>query len=181
MLKFSKRKLLKLMRDWHRDLGYLMVGISLVYGLSGIMLNHIKTTDPSYRIRKAEITIQKDATKQQVKDRWDAEDLPTITLIKPEGNHWTILCRGGEGAYDTDTGVLSYAVYMKRPLMYWINLLHYNRVNSWTYVADIFAVSLIFFAISGLFLVQGRKGVAGRGKWILMIGFLIPILFIVFG
>ena len=169
------------MRDLHRDLGYLMVGISLVYGLSGIMLNHMKTADPSYRIEKAEIQLQKQATEQQVRSAWEEEDLPSITVLKSEDELWTILCRGGEGSYNAGTGLLTYSVYTKRPLMYWINLLHYNRIGAWMHVADVFAVSLIFFAISGLFLVRGRKGIAGRGKWLLMVGFLIPILFVVFG
>ena len=42
-------------------------------------------------------------------------------------------------------------------------------------MADIFAVTLIFFAISGLFMIKGKKGIAGRGKWYLLIGLLIPL------
>jgi len=45
-------------------------------------------------------------------------------------------------------------------------------------MADLFAIGLIFFAISGLFMVRGKRGIAGRGKWFLIIGLLIPIAYI---
>ncbi len=45
-------------------------------------------------------------------------------------------------------------------------------------MADIFAGSLIFLAISGLFMVKGKHGITKKGKWYLIIGLLIPILYI---
>ena len=47
-------------------------------------------------------------------------------------------------------------------------------------MADLFAVSLIFFAVSGLFMVPGRKGFLGRGKWFLLVGLLIPAVYVLF-
>ena len=48
-------------------------------------------------------------------------------------------------------------------------------------MADLFAFSLIFFALSGLFIVKGKKGMAGTGKWYLLAGILIPVLYVLFG
>ena len=45
---------------------------------------------------------------------------------------------------------------------------------------DFFAVSLVFFALSGLFMIKGKNGISGRGKWFLLIGLLIPVLYVIF-
>ena len=44
------------------------------------------------------------------------------------------------------------------------------------FALDIFAVALAFLALSGIFLIKGRKGLAGRGKWFLAAGAAIPAL-----
>ena len=46
-------------------------------------------------------------------------------------------------------------------------------------MGDFFAFSLVFFAISGLFMIKGKNGIAGRGKWYLLIGILIPIIYMI--
>lgn len=66
----------------------------------------------------------------------------------------------------------------KRPVVYWFNRLHYNRIQGWNLMGDFFAVSLVFFAVSGLFMVKGKNGLAGRGKWLLLAGILIPLGYI---
>ena len=36
----------------HRDLGYLAVGLTIVYGISGLAVNHKADWNPSYRVRE---------------------------------------------------------------------------------------------------------------------------------
>ncbi len=44
------------------------------------------------------------------------------------------------------------------------NWLHLNRgKKAWSYVADTYAVILLFLASSGLFMIPGKKGIKGRG------------------
>jgi uncharacterized membrane protein YhdT len=38
----------------------------------------------------------------------------------------------------------------------------------------------MFLAVSGLFIVKGKKGIAGSGKWYLLAGLLIPLLYVIF-
>jgi len=60
------------------------------------------------------------------------------------------------------------------------NFLHLNKPRKlWTYIADLFAVALTFLAISGLFMIKGKKGFKGRGKWLTSIGIVIPIIFLI--
>ncbi|MDB1120749.1 PepSY-associated TM helix domain-containing protein [Klebsiella pneumoniae] len=75
--------------------------------------------------------------------------------------------------------MLDYEKHSKRQFVYWINKLHYNKVKGWSVMADFFAVSLIFFAFSGLIMVKGKNGISGRGKWYLLFGLIIPVLYIV--
>jgi hypothetical protein len=80
--------------------------------------------------------------------------------------------------YNSANGHVDYEKHTKKAIVYWINRLHYNKVKGWSPVADFFAVSLLFLAVSGLFLVKGKKGLAGSGKWFLLAGLLVPLLYI---
>ena len=44
------KKLRKLLRILHRDFGYFIVGMTIVYALSGIYLNHRHDFNPDYKI-----------------------------------------------------------------------------------------------------------------------------------
>ena len=47
---FFKMKIRKLLRVLHRDFGYFIVGMTIVYSLSGIFLNHRYDFNPDYKI-----------------------------------------------------------------------------------------------------------------------------------
>lgn len=60
-----------------------------------------------------------------------------------------------------------------------MNFLHLNHPKKlWAYVADIYAIALAILAITGLFVLKGKKCIIGRGAWLTVMGVLIPILFI---
>ena len=60
------------------------------------------------------------------------------------------------------------------------NWLHLNRgKQAWTYVADAYAVLLLYLAASGLFMLPGRKGLLGRGGLIALAGAAVPIVYVV--
>jgi len=60
-----------------------------------------------------------------------------------------------------------------------MNFLHLNTPRKlWTYFADLYAVCLIALSISGVFILRGRKGIRGRGKWLVAVGFLFPLVFL---
>ena len=137
--------------------------------------------DPAYKIDKATVAIEKGLSKDELKSTWSSElDLPTIKkVLGKSGSQMKVMCEGGTGIYDPDKGSLSYEIYNKRPFIFMINKLHYNRINGWNIMGDIFALSLIFFAISGMLIVKGKHGLAGRGKWYLLAGLIIPILYVI--
>jgi len=45
-------------------------------------------------------------------------------------------------------------------------------------MADIYAAVLLILAVTGLFVLKGKKGITGRGAWLTGLGVLIPVIFI---
>ena len=61
------------------------------------------------------------------------------------------------------------------------NWLHLNRgKKAWTWVADGYAVLLLYLATSGLFMLPGKKGFFGRGAILFALGVAVPIGYVVF-
>ena len=175
-------KLRRFIRIIHRDLGFFMVGITLVYAISGIILNHLGTSDPAFRTEKKTIQFPANLTETELTAAWNADkNLPPMKrIMRIDNSQLRLFLDGGIGIYHVSDGSLSYEKHTKRVLVHWMNRLHYNKVKGWSPVADFFAGSLILLAITGLFMVKGKKGLAGSGKWYLIIGILIPILFGIF-
>ena len=172
-------KLVRLLRIIHRDLGFLVVGITLVYGISGIILNHLGTSYPAFRTEKRTIHVSPHLTETELSDIWVADDqLPALKqILRLDENRLRLFLDAGTGVYNSTDGSVYYETHKKRTLVFWMNRLHYNKVKGWTAVADFFAGALILLAITGIFIVKGKKGIAGSGKWYLIAGILIPVLF----
>ncbi len=177
---FSNNKLLKKLRSWHRDLGFLMVGVCLVYAISGILLNHMGEKDPAFKTEEKSLQLEPGLSREELTVYWnDRKDLPAVQRILPvDEDHSRLMLEGGIGIYDRQTGRADYEKHTKREFIYWINRLHYNKVKGWNIMADFFAASLIFFAVSGLLIVKGKNSISGRGKWFLLLGLLIPVIYV---
>ena len=175
-------KLTRILRVIHRDLGFFVVGITLVYAISGIILNHLGKNDPAFHIETKTIQFPSNLTATELSDAWQTDKkLPTLKrIMQIDESSMRVFLEGGIGVYNVSSGSVSYETHTKRILVYWMNRLHYNRVKGWSPIADFFAGSLILLAITGLFIVKGKKGLAGSGKWYLLIGLLIPILYGIF-
>lgn len=172
-------KLSRILLVIHRDLGFFVVGITLVYAVSGILLNHLGGKDPAFRTVAKTVQLSPNLTEQTLSDIWVADkNLPQLKkILRMDDSHLRLFIEGGLGVYNVSKGSASYEKHEKRMLVYWINRLHYNKVKGWSPVADFYAGSLILLALTGLFIIKGKKGLAGSGKWYLLIGILIPILY----
>ena len=179
-MKWSNKSVRKWLRIIHRDLGYVMVGITLIYGISGYVLNHMDGKDPAYETIEGTAILPVGLSTIQLEEAWMLKsDLPVLKRILPIDNeHYRLMLDGGIGVYQSSDSEVVYELHRKKPFIYFINKLHYNKVGGWTIMGDIFAFTLIFFAISGLFMVKGSKGLSGRGKWYVLIGLAIPIIYL---
>jgi hypothetical protein len=75
-----------------------------------------------------------------------------------------------EGVYEKIT---------RRPVFYHSNLLHRNSVRGWKWASDVFAVLLITISLTGIFILKGRNGISGRGKWFIASGAVVPIVVLI--
>ena len=61
------------------------------------------------------------------------------------------------------------------------NWLHLNRgKKAWTYAADAYAAALLLLATSGIFMIAGKKGLIGRGAALVLVGILVPVVYLQF-
>ncbi|NDV67041.1 peptidase [Bacteroides sp. 224] len=156
-----------------------MVGLCLVYGISGSLLNHMNGKDPAFKTTEASLQLDKELTNEELTVLWADKKLPELKrVLAIDDVHSRLMLNGGIGVYNSATGLVDYELHSKNEFIYWINKLHYNKVKGWSFMADLFAFSLIFFAVSGLFIVKGKHGIARRGKWYLLAGLVIPVVYI---
>ncbi len=173
-------KISRWLRIIHRDLGFLLVGVCLVYGISGFLLNHMDGKDPAFKTKEETLQLEKNLTHEELTVLWADKKLPELKRIMSiDEDHQRLMLNGGIGVYNSATGIVDYETHSKNEFIYWINRLHYNKVKGWSVMADIFAFSLVFFAISGLLIVRGKNGITGRGEWYLIAGLIIPVVYII--
>lgn len=180
-----EKKVRIFLRKWHRDIGYFIAGLTIIYSISGVAVNHIDDWNPSYTITKE--MFKADTLSREL---WESENLGKIVMkhLKLEGELKDIFqesdekiklfFEGKEVDFNMATGELTIETTSGKPVLKEVNFLHLNKPKKvWTYVADVFAVLLIFLAGSGIFMVRGKNGIVGRGKWIVTAGILIPVIF----
>ena len=88
---------------------------------------------------------------------------------------------GEELVVDTRTGQGREKSLARRRGLYEVNALHLNNLKgAWTWVADAFAIALVVLATSGLFMLDGARGLAGRGKYFVLAGLVPPAIAIAY-
>ena len=184
---------MKLLRRWsrilHRDIGYFFIGASLIYGISGIALNHLNDWNPSYSVKLKHFTtslVLDKGVSQTVIDQLidkQGKGLSYKSHYYPEAHLIKVFLKGGSTIIvNTNSGKGTAEFLKRRAVFYEVNYLHYNPNAWWMWFSDIFAGALIFLAITSFFIVKGWKGAWGRGGVYIALGIIIPIAFlIVFG
>jgi len=177
--------LAKFNRVTHRDIGYLIAGLTIIYAISGIALNHKHDWNPNYIIETRGFTTdvnftRESLTKESAQDilKKISGDLEYKTWYFPAGDVLTIFVEGGSVRINTKTGNGNIERISKRPLFYQVNFLHYNPGRWWKYFSDIFCLALIFVTITGLFLVKGKNGITRRGAVLTAVGIILPLVFL---
>jgi hypothetical protein len=175
----------KLNRVTHRDIGYLIAGLTIIYAVSGIALNHKNNWNPNYIIENKAFTTGIKISRESVNDEIAREILKIVpgnpeykTYYFPSGNIFTIFIEGGSVRINTGTGQGVVEKISKRPIFYQINFLHYNPGKWWKYFSDIFCIALILVTVTGLFIIKGRNGITKRGAILTGIGIILPLLFL---
>ena len=191
----------------HRDAGFLGLGLTLVYGVSGVATNHRHDWNYNLSTDRAVTAVGKPA--ELLGDLPDerraaiAENAGAITrdeeavLVErigkalgevraPKNAFWrgpdllSLFYESGDRDtvdYRPSTGVAERKVMTPRPLLRSLNFLHLNEAGRvWTYVADLFAATLVFLAVSGVVMAKGKHGLVGRGGVLAVLGVLVPVV-----
>ena len=182
----------KQVRKWsriiHRDLSFFFSGVIIIYAISGFVLNHKKDFNSDYSINTYEFKVE--GNYPLLQDQFSKDKVKNILEPYNEASNYTkhyfpnsesmkVFLKGGSSlVVDLTNGNALYEQVKKRPIISQFNRLHYNPNKWWTIFSDIFAFSLLVITITGLIMTRGNKGLWGRGGIELIIGILIPMLFI---
>lgn len=158
----------------------------LIYSISGIAVNHVEDWNPSYSIEVTRSNIgpiaadgrDDEAIARDVLERLHS---PTDfrTVFVPEPGDLRIIRTNHTVDIELGSGDVRQERVTPRFMLRGFNALHLNHAKRlWTWIADAFAVALIVLAITGMFLLKGKKGITGRGAWLTATGFAIPLFFL---
>jgi uncharacterized protein len=173
-----------LLRALHRDAGYLAVGLTCVYALSGIAVNHVKDWDPSFdnyeRTHHLAKPLRGDdaAIAKTVMAQLQIRETPR-ELYQPQADALDITFDKRSLHVTPSTGEVLEQGQEPRFFLRAANYLHLNRgKKAWSYAADAYACVLLMLALSGMFMLPGRRGLFGRGIVLVLLGAAVPIAYV---
>lgn len=171
----------------HRDIGYLCIGLTILYGISGLVVNHTSHSfNPSYTIEKRKSRVSPLAAGEKpdmgyinrcLQELDITAGFKSVAMLTPatmrifvEGNTIDVSIATGETIEERVT---------RRPFLFALNYIHLNKGKGvWTWIADIYALGLCFLALTGVLMIskKGRR----RALFLTGIGCLCPLLYLVF-
>lgn len=186
MIKWQAINWRRFIRELHRDVGYFCIGLTIVFAVSGIALNHVRDWNPNYIVDRQEQVISIDAKVSE------EEINQTLLSLFPQAkklkatywesiNHYKLFFDGGGTiTVDFKKNNAVYEHIQERPVFKQFNTLHLNEAkNGWIIFSDIYAGMLIFLALSSFFMVKGKYSPWGlRRGWLVMLGGALPLWYI---
>lgn len=180
-----KKTVRRYLRPLHRDFGYLIVGLTFVYAISGLAVNHIDDWNANYvtYTKTHQLgTLPNNAQRatQQILTRLQIKDKPSDSF-RTAKDELELTFKNKTLVATLSTGQVEERGRDARFFVKAANWLHLNRgKKAWTYIADGYAVLLLFLALSGAFMLPGRKGLLGRGGILILLGAAVPTLYVLF-
>lgn len=171
-------------RALHRDAGFFVVGLTIIYALSGLAVNHIADWDPSFsqinRTHQLSGPLPDDDQELALAAARVAKiEAAPSEIYRADDTQLDVVFEHRTLHVDTQTGSVLEEGQKPRFFLRLANWLHLNRgKKAWSYIADGYAVLLLFLAISGLFMLPGRKGLLGRGGLIALAGAAVPVIYV---
>jgi hypothetical protein len=185
MAKTLSTKFRRFNLEMHRDFGFFFSALIIIYSISGIALNHINDWNSDFSIKKKTIQVDKGLTRESIndalllkysklvgEDHFKVFDFPTRNQVKVYYDNATLHIH-------FDEATAEYESVVRRPFFYEVNSIHRNSIEGWKWISDIFALCLIFITFTGMFIIKGKYGISGRGKWLVVAGLLLPVLAVV--
>jgi hypothetical protein len=172
-----------LLRAVHRDVGYAAVGLTFVYAVSGIAVNHVAAWDPNFVNTSTThelgqpVPDDDESAKAQVLGKLGIVETPRE--VYREGDELEILFEHRTLHVTLASGHILDEGQKPRLFVRAANWLHLNRgKKAWTYFADSYAAGLLFLATSGMFMIAGKRGLFGRGMFFVAAGVAVPLVYL---
>lgn len=169
----------------HRDIGFLCVGLTLIYALSGIAVNHLQDWNANYSIERVSLQIDplpsgvvSSAQIPQVLRQLGETKISKKHFQPDPDNLWLYVDKRMIRVH-LPSGNVQAEKPQRRPFWYRLNFLHLNHAKkAWTWVADIYAAGLFLLALTGMLLLPKRRDLKRRALMLSMTGVVIPIFFL---
>lgn len=178
-----KRRWRAWLRAVHRDVGYLAVGFTVIYALSGIAMNHLDDWDPNFHTAEHTLAIA------AIPDTASDDDaVARVTAAAGLGKPDDVYRAGDEVRLEYKDGTKVTAIgptvtVQARSSRFFFriaNWLHATRgKQGWKYISDVYAALLFYLAVSGLFMLKGRLGLRWRGTLLVGLGLAAPLAYII--
>jgi uncharacterized protein len=171
------------LRAIHRDVGYIAVGFTVIYALSGIAMNHIDQWDPNFHASEYTVSITPIGD-----DLSDDAAVERVTVATGMGKPDDVYRAGDEvrlGYSDGSkvTAIGNTVTVQKRSSRFFFRLADWLHAAcgkpAWRYISDVYAALLLYLAISGLFMIKGKLGLRWRGTLLVAVGLIAPVAYIV--
>ena len=157
------------MRSLHRDIGFFVIGITIIYGLSGIVLLY-RDTDFLKSEKLVERTLEPN---MKVSDLGMALHMREVQVVKEEGD----LVYFQNGNYNKATGEIQYRAKELPAFLNKFNQLHKTSSrNIMHYVSVIYALLLLFLAVSSFWMFKSKTSMFKRGLYLTGAGIVLTIL-----
>lgn len=175
------------LRALHRDFGYLAVGLTLIYALSGLAVNHIADWDPNFESYEREYAVatplpadDDEAAARIVQEHAGITGEP-VDVYRVTDDLLEVTFDDRTLHVTLSSGRVFEEGQEPRFFLRAANWLHLNRgKKAWTWFADGYAVVLVLLATSGMFMIPGRKGLLGRGAVLVALGIAIPLVYLTY-
>ncbi len=166
----KKRSLQHLMRSLHRDLGFLVIGFTIIFAVSGIALVYRGTNFLTYEkevVKTIDANLSKDELGRELRfRRFNAEQHGDSLLFD-------------NGYYLISTGELNYSYRTLPEIVHKFNRFHMqSKRSSFHVLAVIYGILLLFLAISSLFMFKPGTRKFVRGIVLTVIGLIVSGLFV---
>ncbi len=168
----------------HRDIGYFFAALTVVYAISGIAVNHVDDWNPNYIVthQSRELGslegVVPEKLGEEILARMGIDERPKAAVPMSE-KEFRIFLKDRTLSVSLPGGHLVDEQIRRRPFFFHLNVLHLNHAKGlWTWYADIYALGLLILALTGIFIIPGKKGLGGRGRILLILGFVVPAVFL---
>ena len=167
----TSSKMRKIMRDLHNKIGFIIVGLVVIYSLSGIVQTYRDTSFLKHDV-KNEKTIE---TNLDAVDLGKAIKIKELRITKTEGG----IIYFKEGTYNPQTGE---AKYTTSELYGWIkpftDLHKANSKNIVHYFTIVFAVALFFMCVSAFWMFKPGTKAFSSGVILTVLGIIASVVLV---